>query len=211
MYSSRGGKLWSGQGLDTVVGVCASCNNGWMSDLEATFQSVFTKSILGQAATFTSADLTTLAHWATKTALMLQPHLAGMGEVVHVPTGHLLTLPNGTPAGTRVWLGAYWPRTRFVFWQHAPMSVDAGSPTIASPWNGYVTLMTVGHLMLVVLGMDAEHGDDFTVEGLSELAFHPVWPDPPQAFQWPDGLVLNDNGIATFWPPKTGELVVRGA
>jgi hypothetical protein len=71
--------------------------------------------------------------------------------------------------------------------------------------------MTVGHLTMVVLGMDAEHGDEFTVEGLPGLAFHPVWPNPPERFPWPDRLVLNDNGIATFWPPKTGQLVVRRA
>ena len=210
LYSSRGGKLWSARGLDTVVSVCATCNSGWMSELEVAFRAVYKDAILGYPRTLNGADLTTLAHWATKTALMLQPHLSGMGEVVHVPTGHRRALPRGTPPGTRVWLGAYAPRTRYVFWQHAPMAL-ARQPAGDSTWAGYVTLMTVGNLMIAVLGMDREHGDAFTVEGFSEDAFVSVWPNPPDTLQWPHALVLNDRDIAAFWPPRTGELVVRGA
>jgi hypothetical protein len=209
MFSSREGALWPTRGLGTVVSVCATCNNRWMSDLEDATQARFSAAVLGEPSTFTAPDLTTLAHWAAKTALMLQPHLAGMGEVTHIPTGHLSALPHGTPSGTRVWLGAYGPLTRYVYWQHVPM--EFASEPRTNRWTGYATLMTVGHILLVILGLDAEHGDDFTVEGMPGVAFRPVWPLPVEPVRWPDGLILNDTGIATFWPPKSRGLVVRSA
>jgi hypothetical protein len=74
---------------------------------------------------------------------------------------------------------------------------------------GYATLVTVGHLLLVVLAMDEDQGDEFAAEGLPDAAFHPVWPLPTDPVAWPDGLVLNDDGIATCWPPRYGGLVIR--
>ncbi len=71
--------------------------------------------------------------------------------------------------------------------------------------------MTVGHLLIVVLGMDQELGDEFTAVGLPGAAFRPVWPLPPEPVRWPEGLVLNDHGIVTLWPPRAGGLVPLGA
>lgn len=209
-HSSRGGALWSSRGIEVVVTVCASCNQGWMSDLESEFAATFSDVILGRAAVLDAAALTTLAHWATKTALMLEPQLRGTGNQTHRPRGHPAQLPAGPPPGSRVWLGAYAPRTRLVFWQGVPMS-PAGKPLRDdSPRIGYATLMTVGSLLIVVLVMDRDLGDEFEAEGMPRAAFRSVWPLPEEAIRWPDGLILNDNGIATFWPPRAGGLVTRG-
>jgi hypothetical protein len=40
-HSSRGGTLWSSRGIEVVVTVCATCNHGWMSDLESEFAAAF--------------------------------------------------------------------------------------------------------------------------------------------------------------------------
>lgn len=210
-FSSRDGALWSSRGLEVVVDVCASCNQGWMSNLESAFSAAFSGPILGHPAVLDRAALSTLVHWATKTALMLEPHLGGTGNVTHRPRGHSALLPSGPPPGSRVWLGAYSPRTRHVFWQGVPMS-PADQPLGPDAARiGYATLVTVGHLLMVVLAMDDELGDDFTVEGLPDVAFRLVWPPPAEPVRWPDGLILNDQGIATFWPPKYGGLVTRSA
>ncbi len=213
LFSTKGGRLWASRGFGTVVDVCARCNNGWMSAIEGRFQTAFSRAILGHPATFTEAGLATLAHWSALKAITLQPHLAGMREESHVPIGHVASLPFGTPAGTRVWLGAYTPVTRYVFWQNVPMGLSHRPPSGDSSWTGYIMLMTVGHLMVVVLGLDAEYGDDFTVIGLPDGVFRPVWPLTGGTFEWPQsgGLILNDRGIATFWPPKDRELIAFGA
>lgn len=201
MYTSTAGPKWTTRGMGVVVDACAACNNGWMSNLEGRFSTAFSAAILGHPTTFTTSDLTTLAHWATKTAVMLQPHLDGMGEVAYVPEGHLSSLPSGPPIGTRVWLGAYAPVTRFVFWQNVPMSPGNEPLTRDSRRTGYVMLMTIGHVMIVVLALDAAFADDLAVVGLPNGVFRPVWP-APTALGWPDGVILNDQGVAAFWPPK---------
>ena len=92
--------------------------------------------------------------------------------------------------------------TRPVFWQNVPMA-PAGVPLGPdAPRSGFVVLFTVGHLMIVVLGLDPEFGDSFTVEGLPADTFQPIWPVPRHKIHIPDGLVLNDLGIKTLWPPK---------
>lgn len=137
MFSSRQGRMWTSHGLGTVVGVCAKCNDGWMSDLEHRFRSRFRTAVLGHSETFAAPDLAMLAHWSAKTAIMLQSHLAGMGEATHVPSRHLTALPHGAPQGTRVWLGAYAPLTRYVFWQNVPMMPGIRPPGANPSWNGY--------------------------------------------------------------------------
>jgi hypothetical protein len=210
-FSSREGALWSSRGFEVVVDVCAVCNQGWMSNLESAFSAVFSSPILGHPAVLDGAALSTLAHWATKTALMLEPHLAGTGNVTHRPLGHSALLPLGPPPGSRVWLGAYAPRTRYVFWQGVPMS-PADQPLGPDATRiGYATLMTVGHLSMVVLAMNGEQGDEFTAEGLPGAAFRLVWPLPVDPVPWPEGLILNDQCIAAFWPPRHGGLVTRRA
>jgi hypothetical protein len=210
-YSSRDGALWSSHGFEVVVNVCAACNHGWMSDLESEFAKRFASVIGGHAAEIDHAALTILAHWAAKTALMLEPHLRGLGNITHRPSGHPPQLPHGPPPGSRVWLGAYAPRTRFVFWQGVPMSPADRPLGPNSSRNGYATLITAGNLLVVVLAMDHDLGNEFEAQCLPAAAFRLIWPLPSKPVRWPEGLILNDEGIATFWPPQPGALITIGA
>lgn len=63
------------QGLpygSTVKVVCATCNNGWMNDLENDVEADLVRLIRGHYLKFTPAERDTLARWTTKTALMRQ-------------------------------------------------------------------------------------------------------------------------------------------
>jgi len=201
LHSSRAGALWSTVGLGVVVSVCAPCNNGWMSQLESDFKSRFARAVTGHADTFGGRDLITLAHWSSKVALLLQVQLAGMGEATHIPQGHLSQLPTRTPLGTRVWVGTYAPMMRPVFWQGIPMSPANLPLDPDAPRLGYLMLITIGSLLIVVLSLEDLGDEAFDTEGLPRTAFRPVWPLPSGTLKWPDGLILNDNGLATFWPP----------
>lgn len=171
-----------------------------ITNLEGDFALAATEAILGRKVMFDAPALRTIAQWAGKTALMLQDHLEDLGNVTHRARGHLAALPLGPPSGTEVWLGAYGPRTRFVFWQGVPMSLPGPDGRPTEEHVGYATLITVGHLVLVILAIDAEQGNT-EAAGLLPIAFHQAWPIPEHLLAWPDGLVLNDLGIARLWPP----------
>lgn len=56
----------------TVRAVCATCNNGWMNDLENRAEEDLLKLIRGETIEFTLAQRETIALWAAKTALVRQ-------------------------------------------------------------------------------------------------------------------------------------------
>jgi hypothetical protein len=56
----------------TVKCVCASCNNGWVSQLEDAAKPVLLDMILDKRRAFTRAEAQAVARWATKTVLMYQ-------------------------------------------------------------------------------------------------------------------------------------------
>ncbi len=57
---------------ERVRGICADCNNGWMSRLESAAKPILTPMILGEPVTLSTADQQVVAAWATKTALVLE-------------------------------------------------------------------------------------------------------------------------------------------
>jgi hypothetical protein len=185
-----------------VVSVCTDCNNGWMSRLEEAFKARFAPAIQGQTDTFDEQDLSTLAHWASKTALLLQMQLAGLGEATHIPGGHMRQLPTRTPDNTCVWIGAFAPATRLVFWRGLPMAPVGARLSADSPRMGYLTLLTVGHLAVVVLSLDDVGDPDFETEGLSPSLLTLVWPSPDAPIAWPQGEVIDDLSLKAMWPPR---------
>ena len=52
-----------------TVGVCATCNNGWMSQLEQVAQRVLTPFILGRPGQIELEDAAAIAAWVQKTTL----------------------------------------------------------------------------------------------------------------------------------------------
>jgi hypothetical protein len=52
-----------------TVRVCAGCNNGWMSHLEAAAQRILTSFILGEPGQIETDDVGTVAAWVQKTVL----------------------------------------------------------------------------------------------------------------------------------------------
>jgi hypothetical protein len=53
----------------TVRDVCATCNNGWMADLEGKAKPILTPLVQDQARSLTLPDMMAIATWATKTVL----------------------------------------------------------------------------------------------------------------------------------------------
>jgi hypothetical protein len=55
----------------TAKVVCESCNNGWMSQLEAKAAVILTPLLQGQSGQLSEDDLAVLAQWAFKTAYVI--------------------------------------------------------------------------------------------------------------------------------------------
>ena len=73
MVSSKAGRLSTARGLSPVVQVCETCNTHWMSDLEGRSRALLGEVVTGRHATFDPTALAIIGHWASKTAMMLQP------------------------------------------------------------------------------------------------------------------------------------------
>jgi hypothetical protein len=97
----------------TVKEVCASCNQGWMAQLEGTARRVLAPFILGKLGTIQPSDLGSVAAWAHKTALvaMLVSSVSHRAAGYGVPASEYQemyarreSLP--VPA-SRFWIGRY--------------------------------------------------------------------------------------------------------
>lgn len=72
----------SGRGIDFVTKqVCQACNNGWMSSLETGARPIIEPMIRGEGRLLDISDQVTVASWATKTMLALQPLNPGRWRV----------------------------------------------------------------------------------------------------------------------------------
>lgn len=87
--------------------VCATCNNGWMGQLEGQAKPLLLPWIRGQRTRLLRPDQQTMAVWAVKTAMMLQftpIYRAGMviaGNLYH----ELFAQQDQPPGAVRVWIG----------------------------------------------------------------------------------------------------------
>jgi hypothetical protein len=139
----------------TAKSFCASCNNGWMSQLEAAAQRVLTPLIRGESATIALADQPVLAMWVQKTALtaMLlsskEQREAGYGlspaEYTALYERRKLMQPLDA---SRFWVGRYEGPSGFWAVRVAPVAIRI--PGVAEPDvpQGYVMTIVLGELVL---------------------------------------------------------------
>lgn len=164
----------------TVKSFCASCNNGWMSDLEATAQRVLTPLILGEATTIEPADQGAVAMWVQKTALtaMLisskEQRESGYGlSPVEYRALYERREAMQPLDASRFWVGRYEGPSGF--WAIRVMPLTMRIPGLAEPDVPQCYLMTI------VLGELALQGLRFTtsaleIETTSGLGLPQLWP-----------------------------------
>ncbi|MEW6355861.1 MAG: hypothetical protein AB1696_06035 [Planctomycetota bacterium] len=145
-------------------GVCAKCNNGWMSDIETRAKPVLMPFIDGQRTlTQSRHDLPdpeslAIARWAVKTAYMIDRATPGQDTV---PTNHLHALrsdPNRTPPGVRVFVGHQSSDAKVSWWSSPTwfgMHLEDVSGYDAEAFDrligaSYKIGMVVGKLLLLV-------------------------------------------------------------
>jgi hypothetical protein len=177
-------------GLDfTVKKVCARCNNGWMSELEASAKEALEPLIIRQELAFISLRRQRqIALWATKTAMMADQSQ----QAPLLPSYQLrrMRTHRAIPGGTRVWLGSCGERDPLVT-SHTVRSdlIDASAPD--SPQSvGFYCPMKIGHLCIYVYFPAADvviqHAREF------HLSVARIWPRRSSDLPFPPPIQPRD-------------------
>lgn len=184
----------------TVRDVCAACNNGWMSQLEAVAQRVLRPLILGAPGTIEPADQGAIAAWTQKTALvaMLVSSREDRARGYGVPASEYRELyeRRDTVAPLPVsqfWVGQHTGAST-VLEQVTPLAVAIpGLPEPPQP-QGYLMTIILGHLVL--------QGVRFTTAALAtqlstRQGMPQLWP-VQRRIDWPAGRAVDDGGLLRF-------------
>jgi hypothetical protein len=133
----------------TVKAVCTTCNSGWMNDIEAAARPHLTGLIDGQRLELNRTEITALATWVFKTALMAQltsvEGIAALGAVYR--TFYVERIP---PEGSVVWVAGHgsadWA-LRFETVAALVVTEEDASATPSDPINTVSTTLGLGHIL----------------------------------------------------------------
>lgn len=185
----------------TVKKFCASCNNGWMSQLEGAAQRVLTPLVLGELGAIASEDQAVIAMWAQKTALtaMLlsseEQREGGYGlsqaeyRALYERRDRMEPLD-----ASRFWVGRYEGMAGFWAVRVTPLAVRIpGAPEPDLP-QGYAMTIVLGELIL--------HGLRFTTPALEvdvtmDLGMPQLWPSHVSV-SWPAGQPCTEASFLRF-------------
>jgi hypothetical protein len=216
---------WSGQGIGehsvslghehkifsappfsaTLKAVCATCNNGWMSRLEAAAKGHLKGLILGEARTIETFNQPILATWAYKTTLLQE---AAMPEQkMWAPFYADLYLNRLPHVAAQVWLARYdWSATdlaaRYLGKRDRRRHPESGVWLDDGP-RMFKGVLTVGSAMFVTcLAHDADAPDQaVTVDiefGAHGAKLERIWP-VSYSFEWPPrGLSFSPTEFEEF-------------
>jgi hypothetical protein len=171
---------WVSSKADVVVKcVCADCNNGWMTELDAAAEEMVSTLCLGKNKVRVKGGmLDLLATWAVKMALVMECLMAPM--VVAQEVRARFYRERTPPRGVRVWIATMevWD----VETRTTPMTLES-APELGGFEQAYCATFSMLHLVVQVLvpldaRVNAEH-DEWGADH-SELA----WPRT-EPLEWP--------------------------
>ena len=206
---NRRPREWSARPFATTVKmVCASCNNGWLSQLEGAAKPVIAPLIRGEGRRLPFEDQALIAAWTCKTALVSllvsseEARSSGYGvppteyTALYAQRDRVEPLPF-----SQYWIGSYTGDSRAASIWVTPVVVEAiGASKQPDIPSGYVMTLTVGRLL--VQGVRFA-GPTLQVELVTEWGFLDIWP-PTDIFPWPalgladDATVQRMNLAQTF-------------
>lgn len=189
-------RQWDGAGYDwTVRAVCAACNNGWLSQMEGRAKRVLTPMIQGHHTRLHAQTRSVLAAWAAKTVLVSH----AKEPKSRVPQAHYqqLCAEQLAPAGTSIWVAAVDPGpARLVSLRHYDVSLS--SPPNGIRYGAYCGTISVGHVVLQVLGHDGVHEIARVPTKAAAAVLHRIWPPPARTTTWPAGRRVDLDGLAAL-------------
>jgi hypothetical protein len=161
-------------------GVCATCNNGWMSALESRTKPILTRLIADQneLVNLTELERTTIARWTVKTCAAMNRSGPGSDpqypDARPIPDEHLRTLRSGSvPDGVLVVGGGYESDDPLDFMQNTSWTGPGASVALheEDKNRSYKVCVAFRGLMLAV----AYYPNAEYVYGLNEGMYVPLW------------------------------------
>lgn len=184
-----------------VKSFCASCNNGWMSNLEGVAQRVLTPLILDEPGTIAQEDQAAIAMWAHKTALtaMLLSSKKQRENGYGLPPSEYRALYERRelvqPLNfSQFWVGRFGGTEGFSAVRITPLTVRI--PGLPEP------PLPQGYAMTIVLGALLLHGVRFTTPGLqadknTDTGMPQFWPSETSV-EWPAGQTCKESSLISI-------------
>ncbi len=198
------GELWDMRAFEQqVTAPCERCNNEWMSRLETAVQPLLAPLIGGRSRVWLDpAAQATIATWGVKTAMMAQ-FVYPDRRSIRDPDYEWLYRHGAPPPNYRVWAGmrhadgGEWP----AFFRHSALTVTPADrePEEADNTNAHRSTVSVGHLVIHVIGNYIEDGPVLDVEGTYNSAFARIWP-ATEGIEWPPKVILRMDAIRALTP-----------
>jgi hypothetical protein len=176
--------------------VCATCNNGWMNELDQATQPLVTAMVTGnRVAIGDIVHWTRLAAWVSMVSMIVESMQEQEGALSPAHA-HYLYREQLPPPGWKMWLAAL---ERFD--EH---HVTLGGFTLIRPrGRGYLGTIGIDHFVAQVMVLPADERD-----GTHPMREHVVqsWPPTPSPTVWPPPRLLRDAAeLETFGRIVAGE------
>jgi hypothetical protein len=163
--------------------VCATCNNGWMSELESVAKPILTPLVLGQKTVLDKHAQKVAAVWATKTAMVFQ--LATKHRSIKRSQFHYLRTHLRPPPSAQVWLGcrtADEPKPGLFGFRSSGLAPEGETQP---RFDAYLVTIGIGHFVAQVYGHDLPFDSIWARRGEFADALVQVWPLAEDEVVWP--------------------------
>lgn len=174
--------------------VCASCNNGWMANLEATTKPLLQPMIRGNQAVLTPEQQLQVATWASKTVVAFESN-EPTAPVTLPGDRELIRLQGRPPAHHRVRLGS-----RDAVMESLVVNFRVGRSIDAPDEkpNVFATVIGLGFLLIQIWGGHGYGGGSVAQPGTSSARALMVWPPTLGTATWPPRLSVDDEDFDAF-------------
>lgn len=198
----------------TVKVVCAPCNNGWMSQREVSTMATLAPIMADIPTTLSTAELTRLASWATKTAVIseyLQPTSVVYDQVQRTR----LMNRDRPPHNVEVFMARYVQDEALVMrhgqqlWKSVPTDATQ-SVAHDVPGSSGFTLLVPGRAAFLVRSWSGGFDTDVARGAIETDQWMEIWPRRLAEVSWPDDVPDIDGhevdrlsiGYEHVWGPR---------
>jgi hypothetical protein len=174
--------------------VCETCNNGWMSQLEAEVRPLIEPMIKGYNASLTTEQQISVATWATmKTAVF--EYVWTDDPILTAADREVIMTQARPPASVQVRLAG-------VESKGYPLRALGRGYEVRGPGDKAICLtMTIGCLVAQVFGGPGAGTNGFQSAGRTGADYIGIFPPQLQTVQWPPANALDDASLLYFAHP----------